>query len=89
MNYGYVRPLYDDKMSENQLKKVATFCEEIFTELHGSPKKRIELEKNNISLEICNEKSDKDIELYAKLKAETDLKGKNNVKAEIGIKKRF
>lgn len=44
MIYGYTRPLYNDKICENQLKQLQN-CEEIYKELHGTPKKRVELER--------------------------------------------
>ncbi len=45
MNYGYIRPLYNDENGENQLEKLEKHCDFIFKELHGTPKKRVELEK--------------------------------------------
>lgn len=44
MIYGYIRPLYNDENCENQLNQLQN-CEEIYRELHGSPKKRVELER--------------------------------------------
>ena len=44
MIYGYVRPLYNDTKSENQLNKLENQCDKIFQEEHGTPKKRIQLE---------------------------------------------
>lgn len=44
MNYGYLRPLYNDEYGEKQLDKLKDRCEFIYSELHGTPKKRIELE---------------------------------------------
>ncbi|WP_158582970.1 recombinase family protein [Lysinibacillus yapensis] len=44
MIYGYVRPLYNDIYSENQLNKLQGKCDRIFHETHGTPKKRSELE---------------------------------------------
>jgi len=45
MIYGYVRPLYNDADCKEQLKKIHCSDITIFREAHGSPKKRIELEK--------------------------------------------
>lgn len=45
MIYGYVRPLYNDVDCRDQLKKIHSPDITIFQEAHGSPKKRIELEK--------------------------------------------
>ena len=42
--YGYVRPLYNDAKSENQLSILDERCDVIYREEHGSPKKRIQLE---------------------------------------------
>ncbi|HWK23438.1 MAG TPA: recombinase family protein [Ureibacillus sp.] len=50
MIYGYVRPLYNDENCDNQLKQLQA-CDEIFRELHGSPKKRVELEKLLMALQ--------------------------------------
>ncbi|RUL49575.1 recombinase family protein [Lysinibacillus antri] len=44
MIYGYVRPLYNDEHCEKQLSKLKPYCDQIFKETHGAPKKRIELE---------------------------------------------
>lgn len=44
MIYGYTRPLYNDENCENQLKQLQN-CEEIYQEVHGLPKKRVELER--------------------------------------------
>ncbi|WP_194287299.1 recombinase family protein [Gracilibacillus oryzae] len=44
MNYGYIRPLYNDPNSEHQLKRLNDKCEMIYKEEHGSPKKRHQLE---------------------------------------------
>ncbi|MFC7687958.1 recombinase family protein [Ureibacillus sp. GCM10028918] len=50
MIYGYTRPLYNDENCENQLTQLQN-CEEIFQELHGSPKKREELERMLMGLQ--------------------------------------
>ena len=44
MIYGYVRPLYNDAKSENQLSILDERCDVIYREEHSSPKKRIQLE---------------------------------------------
>lgn len=44
MIYGYVRPLYNDAQSENQIQTLREMCDVIYEEKHGSPKKRLELE---------------------------------------------
>src|SRR5699024_10064741 len=44
MNYGYVRPLYNDAKSEKQLSVLNAKCNIIYKEEHGSPKKRKQLE---------------------------------------------
>ncbi|QCR30859.1 recombinase family protein [Lysinibacillus sp. SGAir0095] len=49
MIYGYLRPLYNDEYCEIQLKRLQD-CEEIFQELHGLPKKRVELERMLMAL---------------------------------------
>lgn len=50
MIYGYIRPLYNDEDCNEQLKKLSN-CEKIYKELHGSPKKRVELEKMLMALQ--------------------------------------
>lgn len=45
MNYGYIRPLYNDESGEKQFEMLEKHCDAIFRELHGMPKKRVELEK--------------------------------------------
>lgn len=50
MIYGYIRPLYDDEICENQLN-VTLQCDTIYRELHGSPKKRIQLEEMLMALQ--------------------------------------
>ncbi|GIO22756.1 recombinase family protein [Oceanobacillus sp. J11TS1] len=44
MIYGYIRPLYNDKQSQNQLNILRSKCDRIYQEEHGTPKKRHELE---------------------------------------------
>lgn len=53
VKFGYVRPLYNDKDCSIQLEKLnkASNCDYIFKELHGEPKKRMELEKLLMSLQ--------------------------------------
>lgn len=59
MIYGYVRPLYYDENCGNQLTQLQN-CEEIYEEKHGSPKKRVELERMLMALQkgdtICVER---------------------------------
>ncbi|MGX8792031.1 recombinase family protein [Oceanobacillus sp. M60] len=50
MIYGYTRPLYNDKHSQNQLVSLKGKCDRIFQEAHGTPKKRIQLE--NLLMEM-------------------------------------
>lgn len=50
MIYGYVRPLYNDKQSQNQLASLKGKCDRIFQEEHGTPKKRSQLE--NLLMEM-------------------------------------
>lgn len=50
MNYGYIRPLYNDENCKEQLEKLEEQCDFIYKELHGTPKKRIELEKMLMNL---------------------------------------
>ncbi|TQR13345.1 recombinase family protein [Psychrobacillus soli] len=51
MIYGYIRPLYDDESCENQLNVMPLHCDTIYRELHGSPKKRIQLEEMLMALQ--------------------------------------
>jgi len=51
MIYGYVRPLYNDAKSEKQLSILNEKCDVIYSEEHGSPKKRIQLEALLMELE--------------------------------------
>lgn len=44
MIYGYVRPLYNDENSKDQLHLLNKKCDQIFQEEHGTPKKRTQLE---------------------------------------------
>lgn len=50
MIYGYIRPLYNDKNCEIQLKQLQN-CGEIYQEEHGYPKKRVELEQMLMGLQ--------------------------------------
>ncbi len=50
MNYGYIRPLYNDENGLKQLETLEKHCDYIFRELHGTPKKRSELEKLLLNL---------------------------------------
>ncbi len=50
MIYGYARPLYNDENCENQVKYLQS-CDKVFHESHGSPKKRVELERMLMSLQ--------------------------------------
>lgn len=53
MKFGYVRPLYNDKDCCIQLEKLNNIggFDRVFKELHGKPKKRIELEKLLMNLQ--------------------------------------
>ncbi|WP_313892458.1 recombinase family protein [Psychrobacillus sp.] len=51
MIYGYIRPLYDDDKCDNQLNIIPFQCETIYRELHGSPKKRTQLEEMLMALQ--------------------------------------
>lgn len=51
MIYGYVRPLYDDEKCENQKKLLQTHCDKIYSEAHGTPKKRVQLEDMLMALQ--------------------------------------
>ena len=50
MIYGYIRPLYNDENCEHQLSQLSN-CEEVYQELHGAPKKRVELEQMLMALQ--------------------------------------
>ena len=52
MIYGYVRPLYDDADCKDQLKKINSSDITIFQEAHGAPKKRIELERMLMDIQM-------------------------------------
>ncbi|PIJ98138.1 recombinase family protein [Lysinibacillus sphaericus] len=44
MIYGYMRPLYNDSKCEKQYKVLNELCDKIYTEEHGSAKKRVQLD---------------------------------------------